>query len=353
VRERYIEVHGTDHERGFQIGKLMKNEILACYANLVRYYKDTQNYDFGEWKEKAKEYLPIIEELAPRTLNEMKGMAEGAEVDLETVLALTTACELPFCDELKGRCTAFAVTGKATKHSGAICGQTNDEKMDEWMGGDLDKVIHHKASDNTRTLIYTHPGVPAYMGINNSGLGVLWTYIDNGEKQLGLPSNIIIRELLHHTSLKQAVKYLQTIPHGIPNNFVLAHNKEGICSIECFPSSTHVETNEISLCHSNHILTKEKSLTDVKKGKEQTETTFNRLKVMQELLKKYEGEIDVEIAKSFLADHTGEPLCICRHPYTEDTKVKTYASLVFDLEKLKMHIAFGNSCEASYHEYSF
>ncbi|MEL7657639.1 MAG: C45 family peptidase, partial [Bacillota bacterium] len=333
MRQRYIEVQGTDYERGFQIGRLSKYEILTNYTNQVRYFKETWKYDFGIWKEGAKQYLPIIEEFAPRTLNEMRGMAEGAEVDLETILAITTFYELIDDYMMVERCTAFAVTGQATKHGGTFCGQTNDEGIDEWMGGDLDKVICHRAADNTQTLIYSHPGVPAMMGMNSSGLGVLWTYIDNGERQLGLPSTIINRELLYHTSLNEAVKYLQTIPHGIPNNYVLAHNKEGICSVECFPTSTHVVSSEISLCHSNHILTKEKSLYDVFNGKEQTASTFNRLKVMQELLKKSEGKIDVEIAKSFLADHSGEPLSICAHPRINDLMSKTLAAIVFDLEK--------------------
>ena len=34
------------------------------------------------------------------------------------------------------------------------------------------------------------------MGINNDGLCVMWTYIDNGVTGNGVPTNVIIRHLL-------------------------------------------------------------------------------------------------------------------------------------------------------------
>ena len=84
-----------------------------------------------------------------------------------------------------------------------------------------------------KTLIYTHPGYPAYMGMNSHGLAVLWQYIDNGERNLenGVPTVVLIREMLTKSTLTQAVTYLREVPHMIPNHFLLS---QVFCFFFCF-----------------------------------------------------------------------------------------------------------------------
>merc|ERR1712202_83593 len=78
-----------------------------------------------------------------------------------------------------------------------------------WQGGSLDVVLRLQdspsplPSDTNRTpgaLIYTHPGIPAYMGINGAGISILWQYIDNGERadplSSGVPTCVVLREIL-------------------------------------------------------------------------------------------------------------------------------------------------------------
>ena len=61
------------------------------------------------------------------------------------------------------------------------------------------------------------------MGVNAAGLAVLWTYIDDGERNFaGLPTNVLIRELLAQRSLDAAVALLRRVEHAVPNNFLLA-----------------------------------------------------------------------------------------------------------------------------------
>ena len=77
-------------------------------------------------------------------------------------------------------------------------------------------------------------------------------------------------------------------------------------------------------------------------------STHFRHKRMEELINENKPYITVDKAKMFLADHKYYPLSICAHPYPDSPNWKTLASIVFDLEKLEMHIAFGNACEAAY-----
>ncbi|MDL2248576.1 C45 family autoproteolytic acyltransferase/hydrolase, partial [Tyzzerella sp. OttesenSCG-928-J15] len=131
--KRYVKVTGSPRERGIAIGKELKSEIMANYKNQVRYYKGKEDYDYAEWEEMSKRYLPMIEKWAPDVLEELKGMAEGAEMEFEKIIALTTAYEKSFDRNwISDKCTSFFVTGAASKGGKTIAAQTNDENLLEW-----------------------------------------------------------------------------------------------------------------------------------------------------------------------------------------------------------------------------
>jgi len=71
-----------------------------------------------------------------------------------------------------GHCTAFAVTQDRTqgKKRPGLCAQNVDEAPWGWLDGEKDVVFHHKTPETgLETMLYTHPGVPAYCGMNNRG----------------------------------------------------------------------------------------------------------------------------------------------------------------------------------------
>ena len=153
-----------------------------------------------------------------------------------------------------GRCTAFAATDACRTNSGSLsplCGQNVDEEASSWDEGRRDVVVrfihHHEVSDTLSPSLepfaaaaYTHPGVPAYCGMNSKGLCVLNLYIDEAEtgnadestaatgddsggpgstRQIyqhapifGVPINATIRELLTCQTLDAAVAFLENLP---------------------------------------------------------------------------------------------------------------------------------------------
>ncbi len=347
--QRYLKVSGNDFDRGVEIGNLLKDQITTNLLNQTRHYKSTTGYDFDEWVITCEKYIPLIEQYSPKTLAELKGVASGAEMTLGQVLALTTAYEKSFyCENINSdKCTAFAATKSATLDGLTICGQTNDERLDEWPH-ELDVILHHKDDAGLETLIYTHPGIPAYMGMNNRGLSVLWTYIDNGLKQDGLPTNIIIRELLNYDNLDAAVEFLQTVPHAIPNQFTISHKEQGIASAECFPNVVNVDRSSDYLAHTNHNV-----FSDDEPEKTVSWSTRERLQSMLGHLEKQSGKIDSDVAKEFFKCHDGFPKSICTHPNIHRPMAKTLAAMVHDLGKGDFHIAFGNPCSEPYKTFSF
>lgn len=346
---RYLKVRGDAFSRGVKIGKELQSAIRTNYVNQKRHYESTRAYDFAKWADICLKYVPIMEKYAPETLAEVKGMACGADVDLKYVLAIATANEKSFnCDEISDKCTSFSAYGAATKDGLMICGQTNDERMDEFPP-ELDLTIHHIDNNGLEMLIYTHPGIPAYMGCNNKGIVLLWTYINNGLKQEGVPTCAIIRETLSKETYEEAVNYVKSIPHAVPNYFKLCHREKGATGLECFPNKVYEKVYGDISAHTNHNLLCvgfEPECSDSLSSK-------LRLKNMLRLLEENYGRIDVEVAKNFLRDHTDFPYSICKHPNESRPMTKTLAGQVYDLSHGKMYIAHGNPCENPYHEYEF
>ena len=344
---RYLEVCGKPYERGVQIGEKLKDGILTNYQNQKFFYQALENFNYEAWGKIAQKYIPLMEKWTPDVLDEVKGMAKGADIEFFKVLALTTAYEKSFGrEDVSEKCTSFFVTGEATREGKTIVGQTNDENLREWRY-ERDVVIHHIDGDE-EMLIYTHPGVPAYMGMNNRGLSILWTYIDNGKTGNGIPTNAIIRHVLSLKNIEEAVQFLQDVPHDIPNQFGLADRNGNLVCLECFPNKVYTIREKNTFVHTNHnVYALEEP--DCTTGK----TTRDRLGTMQQQIKDHWGNIDVELAKKFLSSHEGGTHSICVHPNSERPWNKTLAAMVFDLNEGIMNIAFGNPCEVPYQQYRF
>ena len=352
MSHRYQVVTGNSYQRGELIGKNWSSAIITILKTMEDVALSKEDRTLHQWLPQAKSFLPYIREYAPRTLEEMEGMAAGGDLPFEDILLLTSAYEkwLNFNDA--ERCTAFAAMGDVSKTAELICGQNNDECLHHWAAGQLDGVIHHRSESGMETLIYTHPGIPAYMGMNSAGLCLLWMAIDNGERSSGLPTNILIREALRRTTLEAAFEYIKKVPKTVPNSSLLAHPKDGICSVECAPSFFCPVFSENILYHANHILDQKMALSDRKKNN-LTCSTISRFAAMESLIEEYYGQIDISIAKKMLTDHTRYPESICVHPRPEAIHSKTLASMVFHPDSGRMEIAFGNGCELPYQSYSF
>jgi hypothetical protein len=182
--KRFVNATGsTMYEVGVSIGKQQKETIAQMFAVRLDFYKSSKGG--GErvamWPKYANASLTTIAKHAPSTLEEMRGVADGAELPLTTLLQLATDYEggLWLNAGLPGphgdaaaqllpnkACTAF---GWANSTSGRVfVGQNNDEKHTEFLNGTLDAVIARPAVNNPHgppvtTISYSHPGMPAYM----------------------------------------------------------------------------------------------------------------------------------------------------------------------------------------------
>jgi hypothetical protein len=176
-------------------------------------------------------------------------------------------------------CTGFVLLGNDNddeNNSTSWIGQTNDDNPVYWANGEWDVLLHLeiKELDFEPVLVYTHVGVPAYLGMNRAR-GVTWYYIDDGMR-LGnnpqmsfLPTTVLIRQLLYLTEENgqhneiMLEDYLRTIPKAVPTAFLILdrsfHNSVTAVSIELSTVTERCSIQNSSvpdsfLVHANHVV---------------------------------------------------------------------------------------------------
>mmetsp|Transcript_62451 Transcript_62451/g.141197 ORF Transcript_62451/g.141197 Transcript_62451/m.141197 type:complete len:499 (+) Transcript_62451:34-1530(+) len=313
ARSRVVVVNGsTPFKRGENLWRALGNRIKDLTNHRRRLYSPE---GLAWWRAAATSCEEPWRRHAPTSWAETQGMVH-AGANLSDLLLLATDFEMQMAawsnpsfwrDEGSGsesgsmgeggpawidapvhpggRCTAFAVTHT---RCGPLCGQNVDEDGVGWENGARDAVIHFKAihgppgnatSSNSPTepeaAVYTHPGVPAYCGMNSAGLCVLNLYLDaslnaSGDPSLethspqaptprlpaGLPINVTIRELLRHRDLAGAVAWLESAERCSPAAYLLLQGSCAAC-VEATPhrsATLMVKGAGAEICHSNHAL---------------------------------------------------------------------------------------------------
>jgi len=328
---RILTVTGTPFERGRQAGVALAEEIRELLICQESADSEADGMTLHEWLPEARRFLPMIEAHAPRVLEEIEGWAAGAKLPFDELLLLTCAYERFMAAKAASHCTAFAMQ---TPDDRVLCGQNNDEAPAFWAEGRHDRVLLHCQEDGLQTAIYTHAGIPAYMGMNNAGLCLTWMYIDNHRRQVGVPTNVLIREFLYHRDFDAALGWLRTIPHAVPNAFILAAPGQSPVLIEAAPNAVAMRRGT-ALTHANTV-----TESDILDG-EPLPASCGRQGRLQDLVEA-NPQATVEEAKAFLLDtvHSGD------HAICHD---KTLASMVFEPDKVRMHIAFGPLPRGGHH----
>jgi len=332
MAERFISVEGAPEERGRILAALTGRSVdrlVACKQKALA-------EGGSAWRDRISRLCRAVERHAPVCHQELCGVIETGRDWSETV-SLAFEYELWMEQTRRGdKCTGFIAANAGRPDIGPILGQTNDEEPSAWLGGACDYVVRHVDERGGRVLIYSHPGIPAYMGMNSSGLVVLWQYIDNGERDFeeGVPTTALIREMLTKSTLAEALGYLEGTPRAVPNNFQLGRPGEGAVNVECTPSRFLVRRVEEGVCcHANHI-TADEELRREDIGITRTSSTSRlRLGALEERLPPERGFVSVREAEEALS---GAPVFYER----------TLAAMVFRPLAGTMRIRFaGEGCD--------
>ena len=355
----------------FERGLIQGRELAPMIAeNIVTYLArfEAGGLDSAAARREGQNWIEVIAGQNAEYSEEMRGVAEGAELPLGDIAMLNARYEITFglfgrearakdlaaiAEDADG-CSTFGALPEATANGHTILGQNWD-----WLAGVHGRcaVLRIRRKSGTDLICYTEAGiVGGKMGVNEHGIGLVENGLvsdHDGRNEYEKPFHMRCREILDAETYDFALQPIVATRRVCSANFVVGHADGEIIDLETSPNEVSYHYPQDGLVtHSNHFL-------DARHGPSQMErlstSTLYRANRLDRLLRKDIGKLDAGLCQAALADHFGRPNAICRHPderLPEAKRTMTNAAFVIDLNARTMSIANGPPCSHPFVEHA-
>ncbi|MGO1851107.1 C45 family autoproteolytic acyltransferase/hydolase [Microbacterium sp.] len=190
---------------------------------------------------------------APAVLDELVGVADGAEMTIAEIMTLNARTEVLALQKPEGGECSTAVFLPADGPPRTI--QTWD-----WLDAlSADNLVRsHIAADGRRVVTFAEFGQAAKIGVNSRGLGVHFNilhHVSDGAGA-GLPVHILARRILDEAAtVDEAVAIAEAVPLSASSVITVVTRDRAVC-VELAPSGIAVfdAVPEQLLAHTNHFI---------------------------------------------------------------------------------------------------
>ncbi len=224
---RVLHVKGTPYEMGFQQGALLRDEIREQVHFLFDVKAKEMTFELGGFK--LLEPKRIIRGIAARQrkfiperfFDEMRGIADGAEMDVQDIIVANFIPEM-------FHCSGFALSGSATKDGTLYHGRILDYGCD-WKLQDHAVLIVAEPKGRIPFVNVTYAGfIGSVTGMNAERISIG----EMGGRGLGhwdgVPMALLVRMALEEAdSLDRAIAVFRDHPRTCEYYYVLADGETG------------------------------------------------------------------------------------------------------------------------------
>jgi Phospholipase B len=327
----YVHLEGSPSEIGFQHGYLLAPEIQDAFHAIQLNDTHRTQRDWGFFRQAAREMLwPHID---AEYQEELQGIADGlnahgVNLDVYDIVALNAFEEvpdyyLPWLNQREkahnqpklaapGNCSAFIATGSMTKDGQIVIAHNN---WTSYLDGErwvimFDIVPTH----GSRILMDGFPGVITSdddFGINAAGIMIAETTITQfeGWDPNGKPEFMRSRKALQYA--KSIDDYVRIIKEGnnggYANDWLIGDRKSGeIAYLELGLKNTPLWRTKDGYFVSSNFARDPKLLAEEAPSFDQKDISSSpnaRRIRWEEVMRQNKGQIDVDMAQQFLADH--------------------------------------------------
>jgi isopenicillin-N N-acyltransferase-like protein len=365
----HVEVAGGPRDRGRAYGEQARERVgrsIAAYEEVFRAYAD---WDWGQVRRQAARYEPAIAAYEPRYVDEMRGIAEGAGVDLEDVLSINVRTEVMFAAKARaaeeasraggdgqrqGECSAFAVLPEASANGHTLVGQNWD-----WLLHCFDTVVvlEVEQDEGPNFVSVVEAGLLAKTGMNSSGIGVVTNALvtDDDRGEPAVPYHVVLRALMDCENISDALSAVQRGVRSSSANYLAAHEDGIAVDVEAAPgdfSRMFLELPEDGvLLHTNHYRSPAFDRRDVSLWV-MPDSPFRLERLKAEVARARPG-LSLDTFRSAFGDHANYPSGLCCHPderMEPHDRGATVASILMDLDDRRMWLADGHPCTVPYRE---
>ena len=351
---RVVEASGSAHKLGFEIGSQCQDLVRDMVEDRRRELKQKYNMDWDRARVVARKYLSFCQAGIPKDLEELRGYAKGAGLEIEDIFTL-------FCTYRKGEkhvfgCTDLVVSAGLTEEQHILMAHNEDAYAKEAKEICL---VRGNPENAPAFLAVTFGGLIFSSGLNAAGLGFGLNTVTPTDTRVGIPIDRISRVLYSAKTIVEALTSANLPNRESSYNNVVADSHGQIYSIE--GSATEFEliyAGGSFLVHTNHYLTDkmkkyESSIPNDTWAITRHMCSVARFNRASSLLGESE-KISLPKIISIMRDHVNHPWSICRH-VDEDAKpeyqVKTVYSSIADLTAQELWVCYGNPCSAEYERY--
>jgi isopenicillin-N N-acyltransferase like protein len=319
-----IEISGPPHERGRQYGQKAADRIRKGTSHYFAQLKELE-LDSAGLSALVRDYLPVIEAFEPTFIEEMRGIAEGANVPFEDIALLNARTEILKLakPEIRARlqtpedpdgCTGVVVLPQAAGTGRLIHAQNWDWKRE---CAETAVVLKVRRDDGPDLMTFTEAGALGRCGFNAVGIAITANYLesDRDYRQVGVPLALIRRKVLESEHVALAMRAVYCTKKSAANNMIVSHRDGVAIDFECAPDETFQVYPDCGLLvHANHFVSPV-ALTKLKDtGIANTPDSLYRDIRVRDLLQPHLGAITFEAVKSALFDDFAYPWSVCRPP---------------------------------------
>lgn len=321
---------GTHYEVGYKWGKLLANhgkKLDFCPT----FELTEEKYEF------ARQCVEEYEKYFPEILDEIKGIAEGNKVPVETLQAMLFSM---YCFEFDNKCTCFAISSKDE----IIFGRNSDFLVNlEKLYMNCIYKLNNSYSFNANTTAY----VQMEDGVNEHGFSIGLTFIYPKLRKPGFNAGMLVRYLLEKCkTTEEAIKELHHIPIASAQTITMADINGDIAVVECNPEKIIVIRQEpkehfvATANNFNSIDMKQYRNPDIDdwRSDERYFTAYNALKDNKD-------NYSVKFAEDILSGKYG---FMCQ--YNRKTNADTVWSVIYDLKRKQIWRVEGNPSRKGFKE---
>lgn len=258
-----IDCEGPGRARGCAHGEAARELVRRSIEQWRRQVEAKQGHRLEDHVRRMLEATSFVEaarRLCPDLLEEVRGIAEGARVEEDLVLAYNLMDELWWFshDDLENRsgCTAIAAEPSWRASQKTVLGQNMD--LPAFMDG-TQVMLHLRPEGGPEALVFSSAGLVGLTGVNRRGLGVCVNALQVlRHSTRGLPVAFVVRGLLGCSGLGEAVRLVSTLPHASGQHYLLADATRA-ASFECSAGGAVAcePLEDGFFAHTNHPLASE------------------------------------------------------------------------------------------------
>ncbi len=325
-----LEFDGPPAERGAQHGTALADAIGVRIDGAL-----TGAGTASERAELAAPWLAQLRAEVPDVLEELRGVAAGARVDLPDLVLLNAFEAFDISERIEsGGCTTIAFRGA----SAAIVGQNWD--ANNALAAGLDVHVHRNPRGSF--VVLASPGSLGWIGMNDRGFALCNNDLLTRTTRAGLPSLAVRRRLLAAPDVRTAIRELRRTPAVAGRSYTMGDVVGDVAIVEVAAELDGPALRKGGpLAHTNHAtLPSVIGHEDATARLQVYPSSPARLARAELLVRDATTTDDAEV---ILRDHDGVPHSICRHE-AADEPTTTVASVVFDCAERRAIFRIGRAC---------